>query len=66
MMEPTILVRKMLVIFELMRFIDPTLDAHKYLETLIIHLASSAMKIVFISDNNPQFKLYQDNDPKYK
>lgn len=47
-------------------FIDSTMDAHQYLDILRTHLTSSAQKFGFIRDNKPNFKFYQDNDPKHK
>lgn len=47
-------------------FIEATMDAQQYLNILKSHLVSSARKFGFIRDNKPQFKFYQDNDPKHK
>lgn len=47
-------------------FIETTMDAQKYLDILKRNLVSSARKFGFIRDNKPQFKFYQDNDPKHK
>lgn len=47
-------------------FIENTMDAQQYLQILQGHLIKSAEQFGFPGDIKPQFKFYQDNDPKHK
>ena len=47
-------------------FIESTMNAVQYLDILKTNLKASAEKFVLFSNNKPNFKFYQDNDPKHK
>jgi len=47
-------------------FIESTMNAVQYLDILKSNLKASAKKFGLFSNNKPNFKFYQDNDPKHK
>nr|pir transposase - fruit fly (Drosophila melanogaster) transposon element S [Drosophila melanogaster] len=47
-------------------FIESTMNAVQYLDILKTNLKASAEKFGLFSNNKPNFKFYQDNDPKHK
>jgi len=47
-------------------FIESTINSVQYLEILKTKLKVSAEKCGLVSNNKPNFKFYQDNDPNQK